>query len=87
VQKVRCNIRRAYMVSPAPPSSKRRPHFETSTCLGENKKILVVDLEETEVRDNCAGEDQQQFKRPSTVVVRELLRFSCRELLLLEAGS
>jgi hypothetical protein len=26
---------------------------------------LVTDLEETEARNDCAGEDQQQFNRPT----------------------
>jgi hypothetical protein len=27
-------------------------------------KIVVVDLEETEARNDCAGEGQQKFNRP-----------------------
>jgi hypothetical protein len=29
---------------------------------------VVVDLEETEDRNDCAGEDQQQFNRPKLVM-------------------
>jgi hypothetical protein len=34
-----------------------------------------MDLEETEARNDCAGEDQQEFNRPSDrqLVSRELL--------------
>jgi hypothetical protein len=28
-------------------------------------KILLTDLEETEARNDCASEDQQQFNRPT----------------------
>jgi hypothetical protein len=59
VLKLRCNKLSAYIEIPAPPSSKRRPHFETRTCLGENK-TLFMDLE-TEARNDCAGEGQQRF--------------------------
>jgi hypothetical protein len=45
-----------------------------------------MDLEETKARDDCAGEDQQQFKQ-LLQLVRHMLRFSCREMLLSEAGS
>jgi hypothetical protein len=65
VLKLRCNKRSAYTERPTPPSPKRRPHFETRTCLGEN--ILVMDLEETEARNDCAGEGQQQFDRPTSL--------------------
>jgi hypothetical protein len=50
-----------------------------------------MDLEETEARNDCAGEGQQQFNRPTegwvSQWVRELLRFSRCELLLVEAGG
>jgi hypothetical protein len=39
VLKLRCNKRIAYIGRPTPPSSKRRPHFETLTCLGANKNL------------------------------------------------
>jgi hypothetical protein len=39
VPKLRYNKRSAYTETPTPPSSKRRPHFETRTCLGENKNL------------------------------------------------
>jgi hypothetical protein len=39
----------------SPTSSKRSPHFETRSCL-EGSKVLVMDLEETEARNYCAGE-------------------------------
>jgi hypothetical protein len=37
--KLLCNKRRAYIESSTPPS-KRRPHFETRICPGENKNIV-----------------------------------------------
>jgi hypothetical protein len=52
------------MERPTSNSSKRRPHFETRTCLGGNKNLghgswgdwsqewLVMDLEETEARND-----------------------------------
>jgi hypothetical protein len=39
VLKLQYNKRRAYVERPIPPSSKRRPHFETCTCLGDNKYL------------------------------------------------
>jgi hypothetical protein len=36
VLKVWCSKRCAYVEGPAPASLKRRPHFETFTCLGDN---------------------------------------------------
>jgi hypothetical protein len=39
---------------------RSRHHFETRTCLGEDK-TLGHNFEETEARNECAGEDQQQF--------------------------
>jgi hypothetical protein len=59
-----CNKLRAYTERLTPFSSKRRPHFERRTCLGKNKN-LVMDLEETETRNDCAGEGQHQFNRPT----------------------
>jgi hypothetical protein len=67
--KLRCNKRSAYTEKPTPPSSKRRHHFETRTCLGQNNN-LVIDLEETEDKNDCAGECQQQFNGPNPVSVR-----------------
>jgi hypothetical protein len=64
VLKLRCNKRNAYTERPTPPSPKRRPHFEARTRLGENKN-LVMDLEETEARNDCAGEGQQRLNRPT----------------------
>jgi hypothetical protein len=40
-------------------SSKMRSHFETSTCHG---------LVETKGRNDCAGEGEQQFNRPTESV-------------------
>jgi hypothetical protein len=39
VLKLQCNKRSAYIERPTPLSSKRRPHFETRACLGENKNL------------------------------------------------
>jgi hypothetical protein len=39
VLKLRCNKRSAYTERPAPPSSKRRPNFQTHACLRENKNL------------------------------------------------
>jgi hypothetical protein len=39
VLKLRCNKRSAYIETQAPPSSKKRPHFETRICIGENKNL------------------------------------------------
>jgi hypothetical protein len=50
--KLRCNKCGAYIERLTPPSLKKRPHFKTCTCLGKNK-ILVIDLEETEARNDC----------------------------------
>jgi hypothetical protein len=58
VLKLRCNKRSAYIERPTPPSSKRRPHFETRTCLGENK-YLGHGSRGTEARNDCAGEGQK----------------------------
>jgi hypothetical protein len=33
--------------------------------------MLVMDLEDTEARNDCAGEGQQQFNRPTDRVVIE----------------
>jgi hypothetical protein len=39
VLKLRCNKRSAYIERPTPPTSKRRPPFETRTCLGETNNL------------------------------------------------
>jgi hypothetical protein len=54
VLKLRCNKRSAYMETPTTPASKTRPHFETRTCLGEDKGW-----------NDCAGEGHQQFNGPT----------------------
>jgi hypothetical protein len=58
--KLWCNKHGAYIERLTPPSSKKRPHFETCTCLGK-KNIFVMDLRETVATNNCAGDIQQQF--------------------------
>jgi hypothetical protein len=64
VPKLRRNKLNAYIQSSTPPSSERRPYFETLTYLEENK-ILVMDLEETEARNDCAGEGQHKSNEPT----------------------
>jgi hypothetical protein len=46
VLKLRCNKRSAYAGRRTASSSKRKPHFETRTCLGENKNLGHVSLED-----------------------------------------
>jgi hypothetical protein len=62
-----------------------------NTNMSKRIQILVMDLEETEARNDCAGKDQQQFNWPIeewvSQWVRGLLRFSRRELLLVEVGG
>jgi hypothetical protein len=36
-----------------------------NTYMFRREKILVMDLEETEARNDSAGEGQQQFNRPT----------------------
>jgi hypothetical protein len=58
-------LRSTYTGRPTPPSSKGRSHFESIICLGENIKILAMDVEKTEARNDCADEAQKQFNRPT----------------------
>jgi hypothetical protein len=60
VLKLRCNKHKAYIERPTRPSSKTRPHSKDAHTQ-ERTKILAMDLEETEARNDCAGEGQQQF--------------------------
>jgi hypothetical protein len=64
--KLRRNKRSAYILveRPTPPSSKSRHYFETTTCLEENRS-LDHGCREIEAYNYCAGEDQQQFNRPT----------------------
>jgi hypothetical protein len=39
VPKLRRNKHSAYIEIPTPPSSQRRPSFETRTCVGENENL------------------------------------------------
>jgi hypothetical protein len=82
VPKLRCNKRSVYIERPIPPSPKRRPHFETRTCLGKNTNF-GHGFRETEVGNDCAGEGQQRFDRstlnfvlltrPRTSVLEQML--------------
>jgi hypothetical protein len=58
------NVAPTYVERPAPPSSKRRPHFETRTCLGGNKNLGHKTREEWSQERLCCR-SQQQFIRPT----------------------
>jgi hypothetical protein len=64
--KLQCNKCSTYIERPTPPLSKRRPHFETH--VSKRIKILVTDLEKTEARNNCAGEDQHHLTKTENLV-------------------
>jgi hypothetical protein len=76
VLKLRCNKRSAYIETPTPPSSKRSPHFETRTCLGENKNFghgswgdwsqewLCWSESESYVTTDCQSASQSRNKAP-----------------------
>jgi hypothetical protein len=79
--KLQYNKRSAYIEGPNPPSSKRRPHFETLAGLGEIN-ILVMDLEETETRNDSTGANHKQFNRQThrgQSVRIEVLESVCRQ--------
>jgi hypothetical protein len=51
---------RNYSATSAAPTQKDLP-----SLVKEEAEILVMDLEETEFRNDCAGEGQQQFNHPT----------------------
>jgi hypothetical protein len=46
------------------PSSKRRP-ISKQVHVEDITKILIMDFEDAEARNDCAGECHQQFNRPT----------------------
>jgi hypothetical protein len=73
--------RSAYMKISIPPWSKRRPHFETRTCLGENK-VLCHESRGDWSQEWLCWRSQQQFNRPTDLWVS-----SARELQLKDASQ
>jgi hypothetical protein len=70
VVKLLCSKRSVYIETPTPPLAKMGLHVGTRTYIGEN--ILIVVLEDSEDNNNCAGEGQQQFNRPTDLWLCQL---------------
>jgi hypothetical protein len=64
VLKLRCNKSSASTEGPTPPLVEEEASF-LNTHMSRREKIWVIDLEETEARNDCAGEDPQQSNRPT----------------------